>query len=467
MQLNFVNHAGFLVETNGIVLLCDPWLEGSAFNGGWQLLAPTALRDEDIHRVTHIWFSHEHPDHFSPADLKRIPEEVRARITILFQSSVDRKLARFCEKFGFAEVRELQPDTWYPLNGSVEMLCNPLPTEWDADSWMCLRDGDRTLLNINDCGVDEPGIAHSIKEQVGPVDVLMTQFSYAAWTGNPEDSHQRGEVAKGILENIRLQIEVIEPRQVVPFASFVWFSSRAAHHLNADVNRIDRVVDFIDGQTEAETVVLYPGDRWTVGDDHDSTGSVSRYLVHHESLPSMDELPIPRTVPERELLEASESYVTRLREAVSPLLIRLDQAVDAGKELGTMERFVQLFRNPEPGLIHVEDIERAYAFDPVRGLRPAGVSPGMCHIRTDSDSLLFALKFLWGGESLQVNGRFIELRTDGDDELGATADKVFRQFRLGRSLDLGRDLSWTAVVRSAARHLQSLFPGFETRTSGR
>ncbi|MDZ7781365.1 MAG: MBL fold metallo-hydrolase [Gemmatimonadota bacterium] len=464
MQLEFVNHAGFLVETNDVVLLCDPWIEGSAFNGGWELLAPTALRDEDLHRVTHIWFSHEHPDHFSPADLKRIPEEIRSRITVLFQATEDRKLARFCEKFGFAEVREMQPHTWYPLNGSVEMLCNPLPTEWDADSWMCLRDGDRTLLNINDCGVDEPGIAQQIKDEVGAVDVLMTQFSYAAWTGNPEDSQQRGEVAKGILENIRLQIEVIQPRRVIPFASFIWFSSRAAYHLNADVNRIDRVVDFIDAQTEAEAVVLYPGDRWNVGEEHDTQRSVSRYLQDYENIPSIEALPIPRTVPETELFEASESYVARLREAVSPLLIRLDQAVDAGKELGTTGRFLRLFRNPEPGLIHVEDLDRVYAFDPVRGLRPVEVSAEACHIRTDSDSLLFALKFLWGGESLLINGRFVELRADGEDRLGATADRVFRQFRLGRSLDLGRDLSWTAAVRSAGRRLQDLFPGFEART---
>lgn len=463
MQIEFVNHAGFLVETGDVVLLCDPWLEGSAFNDGWELLAPTVLRDEDLHRVTHLWFSHEHPDHFSPASLKRIPEEVRSRITILFQATADRKVARFCEKFGFGEVRELEPFTWYPIDDSVQILCNPLPTEWDADSWMCLRDGETTLLNMNDCGVDEPEIAREIEDQVGAVDVLMTQFSYAAWSGNPDDSEQRAEVAQGILENIRLQIEVIQPRQVIPFASFVWFSSRAGHYLNADVNRIDRVVEFIDAETEAEAVVLYPGDRWTVGADHDTERSVSRYLRDREGIPAVESLPIPRMVAEAELLEASERYVERLREAVSPLLIRLDQAADSGRELGTMARFRSLFRNPDPGLIHVEDLDRVYSFDPVRGLRRAEDSPADCHIRTDSDSLLFALKFLWGGESLQVNARFVELRADGEDELGATADRVFRQFRLGRTLDLGRDLSWTAVMRSAGRRLQDLFPGFDAR----
>lgn len=464
MQIDFVNHAGFLVETGDVVLLCDPWLEGSAFNGGWELLAPTVLRDEDLQRVTHLWFSHEHPDHFSPASLKRIRPEVRARITVLFQETDDRKVVRFCQKFGFGDVQELAPRTWHSLGGDVEILCNPLATEWDADSWMCLRDGERTLLNINDCGVDEPDVARDIKEQVGDVDVLMTQFSYAAWSGNPEDKAQRAEVTQGILENIRLQVEVIQPRQVIPFASFIWFSSGAGYYLNEDGNRIDRVAGFIDSETAARAVVLYPGDRWMVGEDHDSARSIARYLADWERIPSRDELPVPRTVPEPELFEASRTYVERLHEAVSPLLIRLDQAVDAGKDLGRMERFRTLFRDPDPGLIHVEDLDRTYAFDPVRGLRAVEVSPSECHIRTDSDSLLFALKFLWGGESLQVNGRFVELREPGEDELGQTSDQVFRQFRLGRSLDLGRDLSWTAVMRSAARRLQDRFPGFEART---
>lgn len=40
-QLDFFNHACFAVETSNAVLLMNPWVEGSAFNMGWQLLDST------------------------------------------------------------------------------------------------------------------------------------------------------------------------------------------------------------------------------------------------------------------------------------------------------------------------------------------------------------------------------------------------------------------------------------------
>ena len=38
MKLEFVNHASYVLESGGVRLLCDPWLEGTAFNDGWALL---------------------------------------------------------------------------------------------------------------------------------------------------------------------------------------------------------------------------------------------------------------------------------------------------------------------------------------------------------------------------------------------------------------------------------------------
>jgi L-ascorbate metabolism protein UlaG (beta-lactamase superfamily) len=64
MEIEFVNHSSFVVRHENIVLMIDPWLEGRVFNNGWELLAKTTFGFEDFASVTHIWFSHEHPDHF-------------------------------------------------------------------------------------------------------------------------------------------------------------------------------------------------------------------------------------------------------------------------------------------------------------------------------------------------------------------------------------------------------------------
>ena len=44
MKLTWVNHASFMLELGNYHLICDPWIEGSAFNNGWNLLAPRRPR---------------------------------------------------------------------------------------------------------------------------------------------------------------------------------------------------------------------------------------------------------------------------------------------------------------------------------------------------------------------------------------------------------------------------------------
>ena len=70
MKLKWINHASYLVSHNDVAIICDPWLSGDAFDHGWSLLSETKFQASDFAEVTHIWFSHEHPDHFSPPNLK-------------------------------------------------------------------------------------------------------------------------------------------------------------------------------------------------------------------------------------------------------------------------------------------------------------------------------------------------------------------------------------------------------------
>ncbi|MCB0081575.1 MAG: MBL fold metallo-hydrolase [Caldilineaceae bacterium] len=83
--LLWVNHASFVFRYDTIRLMTDPWLFGSAFNNGWDLLCETKFRMADFAQLTHLWFSHEHPDHFAPPVLQQIPESARRVITVLFQ----------------------------------------------------------------------------------------------------------------------------------------------------------------------------------------------------------------------------------------------------------------------------------------------------------------------------------------------------------------------------------------------
>jgi|SRR5579863_5573948 len=108
MRIEWVNNAAFILSSGSVRLMCDPWLEGKIFNGGWKLLSETRFPYDDFANITHIWISHEHPDHFSPPTLRRIPEAYRRGITILFHYTKDKRVLNVCRSLGFKtwELRE-------------------------------------------------------------------------------------------------------------------------------------------------------------------------------------------------------------------------------------------------------------------------------------------------------------------------------------------------------------------------
>jgi hypothetical protein len=381
VHIEWVNHASFLLTRGEVALLCDPWLDGTAFDDGWLHLSPTRWSPADWARVTHLWFSHEHPDHFSPSNVRAIPPAERTRIEVLYQRSLDQKVIKFCSGLGFKAVTEMTPGAWRTLGPGVEARVDP----WrDGDSWMALRAGGRTLLNINDCVVKSRQDAEVLRRAVGPVDVLFTQFSYANWVGNPGDVAGRRAQAREKLERIRVQAEVLRPRQLVPFASFVWFCHEENDWLNDEVNRIEDVVEFVRTRTGAEPIVLYPGDRWEVGTPRDPGPAVERYRADFATLPSRPRIHTP-PVPLEELEVQSRRYAERITRRNDPLVLRLVL---------------------QPSPIHLSDLDQVVELRYPQGLVRADRPREACDIRLSSAALSYCFRFPWGGDTLHVNGRF-------------------------------------------------------------
>ena len=71
LEFNFINHSSFSVIKNNIILTVDPWIEGSVFNNSWKLLSKTPNEMIELAKQSNfVWFSHEHPDHFNPPNLR-------------------------------------------------------------------------------------------------------------------------------------------------------------------------------------------------------------------------------------------------------------------------------------------------------------------------------------------------------------------------------------------------------------
>lgn len=414
MKIEFVNHSSFVLDEGGVRLICDPWLDGHAFDRSWGLLSPSVFRIEDFARITHLWFSHEHPDHFHPPTLQRIPRELRAKITVLFQTTRDRKVVDFCRELGFAAVQELPDRRWVELAPGLEVLC--VSIGGFQDSWLCVRSPSGCVLNLNDGYLAQPERLSAVAALVGRVDVLATQFSISGWDGNPEELERRRRGARTMLARAVSQCEALAPRFVLPLASFVWFCHEENAFMNEAVLPLSEVERELRASTRAVPVLLYPGDAWTVGDEHSNTSALERYEADQRSLAART---LQRSTPvlRDELIAQSREFVRQMAQGSDPLRLRVHWArlsVRRARRRGELGRaraaavFARRVAQPEPALIHVTDQRQSYAFRPQEGLEAIDREPALCDVSMSSAALHSALRFLWGGESLLFNGRFRE-----------------------------------------------------------
>jgi hypothetical protein len=188
-----------------------------AFNDGWDLVCKSALDASEHSQVDYLWYSHEHPDHFSPRVLQDVPKERRSAITVLYRATRDGKVLGFCKQLGFA-TRELPDGEPVELAGGIRVTCQSVPL---FDSWLLVEAGGRRVLNLNDCVLQTPSELARLHAKVGALDALFTQFSYAAWRGNRADTELRRADAKKKLDIVRAQVRALAPAATFPFASFV------------------------------------------------------------------------------------------------------------------------------------------------------------------------------------------------------------------------------------------------------
>jgi len=383
MGITWVNHASFIFEYDAVKLITDPWLEYTAFDNGWALLSKTKMQYEDFSQITHIWFSHEHPDHFSPPCLNKIPKEYKAKITVLFQNTTDRKVAEYCKKAGFVNVIEMQADKEYALSEKVAVKCNPFS---DGDSWLYIKTDKYNLLNINDCIVHTTESALRIKNSIENVDVLFTQFGLANKIGNTGEVEKRMEESNEKLNRLKIQNGVFKPKVIVPFASYMYFCHDENKYMNSGTHKVDYIEKFISTDLKTDCVVLYPGDEWVVLSQHNNASSINNYLKDYALIENKDKyLKSSDTIKIEDIIEASKSFIEKI--------ISFD----------SKNRIYKLFPSFR---IWITDYKKSYAFNFRQGLKETNYASNSCDISLSSEALLYSFKYLWGGDTLTINARF-------------------------------------------------------------
>ncbi len=407
-EITFVNHASVIFSFKKIRLITDPWLFGSAFNDSWNLISESKMQIDDFKEISHIWFSHEHPDHFHPGVLYSIPEEIRRKITVLFQDTLDHRVAEKCKELGFTVI-EMKHNKFYKLDDEFQVKCRPYLL---YDSLLYLEIGNKKILNLNDCGVDSIRQAEYIQKITGNVDLLLTQFGYAAHIGDPDDVELRKQTSKEKLTRIKIQSQVFNAKQVIPFASFVWFSHEDNFYMNDEVNKIRNVEEFIKTETNSAPIILYPGDNWILDQEHNNNQAIKLYEndFAKEHVPHKNS---PKILLE-EIQSDSNKYITNIRNRNNWTLIKL-------------AHYVSFLKTAK---IYLKDLELSVTFDLVHGINESNFSKNNADIIMDSNSLAFAFKFDFGADTLLANARF--------RKSGGRTMIFFRQFMIGTLNNNGR-----------------------------
>ncbi|MGY3439484.1 MULTISPECIES: MBL fold metallo-hydrolase [unclassified Marinovum] len=395
MQIEFINHASVLITEGDVALLTDPWYSGPAFHKGWKLLVetPDAEVDALLDRVTHIWLSHEHPDHFSIGFFKTHGAKLRARnIPILFQNINDQRVAQFIRAQGI-ELREMTFGKPYDIGG-MALMC--LKDDW-YDSLVSIKTATHHILNLNDCHVDDEKRARQILDQAGPCDVLLTQFSYAGWKGGPENQSWREEAAAGKLDNIEVQARLLKPRVVIPFASFVSFANVRNVYLNDAANGPQDVLDrFADADFAIQ--VMQPGDTFAgeVNEAH-SKAAVAFWedaAARAQNGPLME---FTSRTPE-DLQAVFQTFITRVQANNNVTAMRLAQKFSP----------IRVF---QPVVVECDDLGLSYEIDVAQGQFTETTKPS--HLAMHSESLWFLFQNTFGFDTLTVNGCLTEMQEGG------------------------------------------------------
>lgn len=391
MKLTFINHASCKVQAKSIGILMDTWMEGPAFNFGWDLLIPTPFSfDEIMDGVNYVWISHEHPDHFSVPFLIRLAKTHKDKVTILFQKTRDHRVVNFCASQGL-KYQELEDRVPTKLSDDVSVICGV--TDF-YDSWLNISDGKNSILNLNDCHTRaDKDVTEKIIPFIPRPTLLLSQYSYASWKGAKENTHYRATAARQKLETLARQVRLLKPQFTFPFASMIYFSNVENSYMNDLVNTPAKAAMVI-SENGSKPLVLYPADSWDLAEAHDNSSAFAKYQKCYESV---DKLPLRdagKSASWNELTAAFEEYRNRVFAKNSKWLI----------QLVAMMKPLKAF---QPLTIDLYDTNTLLSFSVLNGMEQLSKQDlrDAADMKMHSSSLMFILKNDFGFDTLMVNGR--------------------------------------------------------------
>ena len=393
-SIQFINHASVIVSDGKTSVLSDPWYSGDAFHKGWNLLHETAPQDIEkiLNSITHIWISHEHPDHFSIPFFKSFHQKIKdLSITILFQKTKDKRVHNFLTAHGLI-VQELDFNHKLTITNDYKVTCIK---DGFYDSGLLIESHGEKILNLNDCEVTTSNRAEEVLSITGNVDILLTQFSFAAWKGGKENRQWRHEAASEKINTLKLQIKKFNPNKVIPFASFVYFSNRENFYLNDAINKPRDLINKLD-QDAAKLVFMAPFDK--IGGGNKVSNNDNAIAFWEEKYRNINPVNEYESFNISELKSNFHKYCERIHEKNNMNLIKFIRTISP----------LSAFK---PCIVYLDDLGKNIKFDYVT--KSFQETNDAALLSMQSESLNFIFKNSFGFDTLTVNGCFEEANKNG------------------------------------------------------
>lgn len=419
--VKLINHASAKVRVDDVSIVSDPWYEGSVFHKGWKLLHQLTVEETKIHlqNTDYIYVSHEHPDHFSPSFFfnKEYKSQILENKTqILFQETKDKRVLNFLKKNGY-DVIEVPNNKFIKLKNNVRVKIIKFGY---VDSALIIEGSQERILNLNDCPLNNIEEIKKFRKDHGKFDLLLTQFSYAAWKGNEDNKDFRRSAAQEKLNTIENQFKILECKKVVPFASFIYFSNKLNSFMNDEINKPHVFQKSL--SKKIDSVILAPGEEQIISQLKQSENSLNFWKKKYEDINKYPLESFDNSVDLRTLKDEYIKYKQKILEINSKAIIYISSKI----------KFLKFF---QPINIFLYDHKKNYEFSLINGFNPT--ENNSSDISMHSESLAFIFKNDFGYDTLTVNGCF-EASKDG-------FIKATRSFAIGSLNSMGLKLNYKLI----------------------
>ena len=260
-KITLVSNACLLIESDGKVILTDPWIIGPALYGSWIQYPPTTLKLKDLPKLDFIIISHEHSDHFNEKTLSMMDKN----IPIYLPHYDNGRLSERVKKLGFKNVFSVASDKIVSLSDNIKLIFFYSNSLWN-DSIIYLQIGNFKILNVNDAGFN-----WNIPKIVGDIDLLCSAFSFGAssyplnWTHL--DISTKIEIMErknlGMFKMLKQISNLCNAKYILPFANFNELGPIKLRNIaKLQIKNTPRTIKKYFENDSLKVLEMFPGESW-------------------------------------------------------------------------------------------------------------------------------------------------------------------------------------------------------------